>query len=560
MLVNLYIKNFALFEETSIDFSNGLNIISGETGSGKSILIKALSLLTARRISKNDIGKFADYSLVEASFLASHNLVNFLKDHGFDIEDNLVISRRFDQSSSQVKLNNRPITLAFLREVSSQLIDIHGQHDQLIVLNKANYLNILDSFDGTLDKVKKDLRENLARLKNIEGELASLDLDQTQANREIDLLKFQIDEIDDFDFSNYDEERLSQEHKKLSNQTLILKTLGQIKDEFGTEFSRHSLKDTINEVYAKIIDISSYDKELKVFQSQITDIREQINDLSREIDYYYDSFVIDEHRLSELEQIFKQFQNLKRKYGQNIDEIQAFHSEAINRLKRLENLEAIREQLQTKVNEIKAENNKIAKNLTALRNKTSLKLESDMQTQLREMNMAHVNFEIKMTTSPVIDKDGQDDIDFLISTNKGQDMKSLSSVASGGEISRFMLALKALLADKEEVLTLVFDEIDTGISGRTADIVGNKLQEIAKERQVIVITHLPQIASRGEAHHLLEKRVKDNITYSTVLTLNKEEKIHEVARLISSSQVSEQSLLSASQLIKEARNDTKKTN
>lgn len=553
MLTNLYIKNFALFDELSVDFDEGLNIISGETGSGKSILINALSLLLASRINKNFIGNFSNETIVEASFSIDEKLKNKLASYNIQAEDNLIISRRFTKNISTIKINNRPVNISVLEDFSQSLMDIHGQNSQLVILNKNNYIKIIDSFDDRTKEIKQSLRNNISNLRQMNEKLLSIDLSEDEVLREIDILQFQIDEIKSFDFKNFDEESLSREHKKLSNLTDIISSVKLIQSILSEGYQKSSLKDYVNEIYSELLDINEFDESLEEFVSRMIDIKELINEFSRDIDSYYYSIDIDEERLNDIDRIFTKYQTLKRKYGSDINDILNFYKSSKLRLEELKNIEDLRNNINFDIDKINKNNKTLSDELTKIRKQITEQLEKKMILELSQMNMGNLKFKILINNKKTIDESGQDNIDFMISTNKGQEMKSLNQVVSGGEISRFMLALKAVLADIEEVQTIVFDEIDTGISGFTADVVGDKLMKISKKRQLIVITHLPQIASKADNHYLIKKETFDNITQSKLYRLSHEDKINEVARLISGANITQSTLNSAEELIKNAK-------
>lgn len=553
MLINLYLKNFALFDEINIDFEEGLNIISGETGSGKSILLRAMSLVLGGRVNKSIIGNFAKETIVEATFSPIKGQKELLDRFGLSEDDNIIITRRVGPSSSIIKVNNRSFNISSLEDLSQSLMDIHGQHSQLIVLNKSNYLKIIDAFDEETIKIKEQLRLNLKQKLVYQTELADIELNPEEALREADILQFQIDEIEAFNFDSFNQEELDVEYKKLANMTEIIKGINQIRVIFSEGYQRSSLKDYINEIYQILVDLDQYDLQIKEFEERTVDVIEAINDLSRDIDQYSYSIDLDEERLKEIEDLFVQFQNLKRKYGADIEEIKSFHKKSRERLERINNIESVRDDLNKKIYDIEKDNLKLAMELHNLRKKIIISLQEKILLELKEMNMKNISFIIDLQRADQISDQGFDKIDFLISTNKGQDMKSLASVASGGEISRFMLALKAVLADYEDVQTLVFDEIDTGISGMTADVVGDKLVKIAKKRQLIVITHLPQIASKSDSHYLIVKMVNDKNTLSKISKLGDQEKVLEVARLISGSTITDSTIKSAEELISNAK-------
>lgn len=551
MLINLYVKNFAIIEEVNIDFGSGLNILSGETGSGKSLLIKALNLLKGDRFSRDYLGNFADKTIVEAVFNSNENINNILIDNNFDIEDNIILTRQFTETSSITKINNRACSIKFLNYVTNLLYDVHGQHSNLIILDKANYIKILDDFDNETIGLKKNLSENLFNINKLYTKLKDLDLSEEEISREKDILEYQINEIEDFDFKSYDEEKLNKEYKKLSNQKELIDKTSILLD-FLTENNRnHSFRELTHILYDQIKAIENIDEDFSDISSDAINIVELTNDLSKKVESYLYTLNIDEERLQIIEQLFATFQNLKVKYGRTIDEILEFLENIKNRYTLLNNIDAQTKEMNYEISQLKLNNIEIAKKLNSKRKKIAKKLEEKIVNELEEMNMENVHFKIKFDKKESIQKDGFDDIDFMISTNKGQDLKSLSQVSSGGEISRFMLAMKSSLSENDDIQTVVYDEIDTGISGKTADIVGDKLKKISKNIQLIVISHLPQIAAKSDYHYILYKQEDENITRSFVKQLDIDGKIKEIARLISGSDITKNSLISAKELLEE---------
>lgn len=554
MLLNLYIKNFAIIEEINIDFEKGLNILSGETGSGKSLVLKAIGLLKGERFNKDYIGSFSNNTIVEATFSSNEILNNLLQANEYDIDENLILTRQFSDTSSITKVNNRACNIKFLATLSKYLFDIHGQHSSLEILDKSNYIDIIDKFDAKTIEHKNLLSTNLAKVKNLVEENSKLDLTPEEVEREKDLLKFQIKEINSFDFSNYDEERLNKEYKKLSNQKELIDGTNQIIDIISQSNKNITLKELAHSVYEKLDDYSKYDEELTTLTSDALNIRELINDLSSSIENYSYSLEIDEERVQIIEDLFSSFQVLKIKYGRDTEEILSYLSNIEARYEIISNIESKRNSIQKEISKIEIENKEIATKLSNIRKNIITKLEKDIVVELNEMNMNYIDFEIYIEKKDEITKDGFDKIDFLISTNKGQELKSLSQVSSGGETSRFMLALKSVLSENEEIDTLIFDEIDTGISGKTADIVGNKLKKISKNLQLIVISHLAQIAAKSDSHYLISKNIINDKTRTSVNKLDKDEKVYEIARLISASDITDKSLSTAKELVEENKN------
>ncbi|MGF0039179.1 DNA repair protein RecN [Peptoniphilaceae bacterium SGI.131] len=549
MLINLSIKNFALIKEANIDFEDGFNIISGETGAGKSILLNAIALLKGGRFNKNFLGNFSDETLIEAIFSSNEKIDSILVENGIQVNENLIIHRRFTEKSSVTKINNQAVNLSILGQISDILFDIHGQHSQLIILNKANYVNIIDSFDASILNLKTDISKNLRDIRLLEKDYESFDMSEDEILRQRDILTYQIEEIEEFDFDSYDEEAFNSEYKKLSNQTEILeginKSLYIINDG-----KNQSLKDMLNYLDELLSDISDFDKSLEDYSSKLIGIKEEVYDLARELEHYSYSLDVDEDRILEIERIFQTLQNLKRKYGKNIDDIVAFYEDARKKLFRLKNIENEKQTIYNSIEKLKRENFKLAEAIHSKRLAVIKRLEGDITSELNEMNMNYILFKIELSKLDKVGEDGFDSVDFLISTNKGQELKSLSQVSSGGEISRFMLALKAVLADNDKVETLIFDEIDTGISGKTANIVGQKLKKISNVRQLLVITHLPQIASQANTHFLISKKEVESKTLSSISKLDYDDRVREIARLISGQDITDLTISSAEELLK----------
>lgn len=551
MLINLYVKNFAIIKEINIDFQKGLNILSGETGSGKSLLLKALSILKGDRFNKDYIGVFADKTIIEAIFTSNERINQILIDNDIDVDSNIVLSRTFTENISITKINNRACNIKFLGEISSILFDIHGQHSNLVVLNKSNYISLIDKFNEKADEYKTKLSNNLRQLQILNKENEALNMSDDEIEREKDLLLYQINEIESFDFDNYDEESLNKEYKKLSNQSELITGTNSIIN-FMSESSRiPSMKEMSQILYDNLVDLENLDEDLKPLVSDALNIRELIKDLSAQIERYSYNLDIDDERIQIIEDLFSSFQVLKLKYGRNSEEILAFLEDNKKRYKIVSNIHARRSEIEKEILNIEKENINISEKLNAIRKDIIKYLESKIIDELNEMNMQYIDFKIDIRQREKITKEGFDEVDFLISTNKGQELKSLSEVSSGGEISRFMLAMKAAFIEKDDIDTIIFDEIDSGISGKTADIVGNKLKKISNHVQLIVISHLAQIASKADVNYLLEKKEIDGITQSNVEKLDYDKTVREIARLISGSDITEKSLISAKELLKE---------
>lgn len=551
MLINLFVKNFAIIKELNINFYKGLNILSGETGSGKSLLLKTLSILKGERFSKDFIGNFSDKTIIEAVFSSNSNVKNILEENGIEVDENIILTRIFTHNSSITKINGRACNIKFMNKISSMLYDIHGQHSQLIVLNKSNYISIIDKFNNKTKEFKNNISKNIKLINDLIIQKDDLNISDDELEREKDLLNYQINEIESFNFDDYDEEALNNEYKKLSNQSELVVGTNSIINAINESNRSLSLKDMINIIYDKLQDLENYDNHLKDYSSDALNIKELIYDLSNNIENYSYTLDMDDERIQVIEDIFSSFHVLKLKYGKTAEEILEYLAQIKKKYDNLVNIDKIKKSLEDQISKLTNENVIMSDKLTKIRKEIIKDLEKKIILELHEMNMQNIQFEISIKKKDKINKEGQDDIDFLISTNKGQELKSLSLVSSGGEISRFMLALKAVFVTNDEIDTIIFDEIDTGISGKTADIVGNKLKKISDECQLLVISHLAQIASKADNHYLLFKETSENATMTNLIHLNEEEQIREIARLISGSDITDNSLQAAKELLKE---------
>lgn len=550
MLINLHVKNFAIIKELNIDFEEGLNILTGETGSGKSLILKAISFIKGERFNKDYLSNFGDKTLIEAVFTTNNKINSFLKDHGYDLNENIIISRSFSNNSSISKINNSACNVKLLSELGDMLFDIHGQHSQLIMLNKSNYIDLIDKFDTKTIELKADISKNLRYIDKLNKEIGELNLSDDEIEREKDLLKYQINEIEKFDFDNYNEEKLNSEYKKLTNQSELIKGIDNLLEIIKNSNKFDSLFELSSTAYNSMLDLRKLDTDLNEITSDVLNIRELIRDLGNKLENYSYTLEIDEERVQVIEDLFSNFQVLKLKYGRSKEEILLFLSEIKKRYNVINDIHNKKSELVKQISKLDSENKKYAEKLTNLRKAIIKNLEIDIIDQLSQMNMQHINFKISILTLEKIKNNGQDDIDFLISTNKGQELKSLNQVSSGGEISRFMLALKSVFVEKDDINTIIFDEIDAGISGKTADIVGNKLKDISNKVQLIVISHLAQISSKAEHHYLITKKIINEQTISFVEKLNKDERELEIARLISGSDITENSIKSARELLR----------
>lgn len=559
MLSELYIENFAIINKLNINFSNNFNVLTGETGSGKSILIEAIELLTGQRFKKDFIGKNGNRSIVEGTFyIEDKRKIEKLSEYGVYPEDNLIIiSRESDKKGKSTnRINGRITTLSTISNITQYLIDIHGQNENQSLLRKDNYINLIDSYDKSqkINDYLKDLKLILDERKIQEENLKKLNIDETEKDREIDLIKFQLKEIEELNLEEINEESLETEFHKLNN-------INDLKNETSKLLSlfENNVYDepSIKEMLGKSVNISEnmlqYDKNWENINNTLKSIYYDIDELSHDISSYSDGLFYDEEKLFNINTIIEKLTDLKRKYGDNIPEILKYKEKISKRLIELYDIEAYRNNILLNIRKLDKDAFNIAKKITDIRKEISLHLEKEILRNLKDLNMKNAEFKISIKDIEKINYRGKDKVEFLIKTNVGQDLKPLNDIASGGELSRIMLGFKSVLANMDNIDTLIFDEIDTGISGRTAQIVGEKIMEIAKDRQVIVISHLPQIAVLADYHLLILKEQINEGTISNVKPIMDSDRIEEISRLIGGVNITDITRLQAKEMLTQAQ-------
>ncbi|MDK7755428.1 MAG: DNA repair protein RecN [Peptoniphilus harei] len=551
MLLELNIENFAIIENMKIEFEPGLNVLTGETGSGKSIIIDSLGLVLGQRANKDIIKKGKDRAFIEAVFSSyDEETKDLLLEYGIESGDLVVVSKEIREKGPTItRVNNRTVTSQILSKISSHLIDIFAQHESISLMDNKNQLKLIDDFSG------KDQEELLGNLKDLVHEINSLKNEyhekstmEQNKDREIDLLEYQIKEIEDAGLSDYDDEELYDDFNVLNNMTDTLIKLSEAKALINEGYDTSSLEDILDKVIANVVEVTRYNKDLKEVEENLEDIRFRISDIAKDIDRYVSSSEVDEERLQFLRERIDLVNNLKLKYGNNVKAINSFYEEISERLRFLQNFEDNLNKLLRQIEEKEAEAIVLAEKISQNRKKTSEILEKKVEEEINKLNIKDAKFKIEIKEKE-LSFDGIDKIEFLIAPNLGQDLMPMAKVASGGEMSRIMLGFKSIIAEKDNIPTLVFDEIDTGISGKTAQIVGNKIKEVSKDRQVIVISHLPQIVALADTHFAIKKDVVNNSTISTIDKLNYDERVNEVARLIGGMNVSEIAIETAKEMI-----------
>ncbi|OLS03946.1 DNA repair protein RecN [Tissierella creatinophila] len=557
MLVELNIRNFAIIKDLRVQFTRGLNLLTGETGSGKSIIIEALGIILGGRGTKELIRTGEEKSFLQAVFLVEHldKMKSLLDKHGIEIEENrlLIISREISlHYPSMSRINGRTVTLSILNEITSNLVDIFAQHEHQSLLNIVNHKTLIDSFG---DKDFKDLKLGI-KIKHIEytkekKALSQMNLDSSQREREIDLLRYQIEEIENSNLDNEDEVELENEFNKISNIKSIKSSIEEILEEFNSDnYEKISVLKSINRSVGILNNILKYDSNLKEFFDRLEDINFELRDISDELNHYSENMDINEEKLYDLNEKIDILNRLKKKYGNTIEEILKYKENASNKLEKLLNYEYEIENHKTMVRKYEKELNDLSLELSNKRKIIAKELEKRISYELKDLNMGNITFKVNFSKNSILLSDGFDIIEFLISTNIGEDLKSMSKIVSGGEMSRIMLGFKSILADYDGIPTLIFDEIDTGISGRTAQVVGEKIYDISKKRQVISISHLPQIAALADSHYVISKRLnKDKKINTNIVRLTDEERVIELGRLLGGVDVTDTTLKHAREML-----------
>ena len=555
MLAELFIDNFIIIKRNHIIFEDGFNVLTGETGSGKSLILEAINLLLGKKVNKDVIGRFSEKTTIEGIFILDEKNKKILEDNTiiFDEDDNkLIINRTIGKKSSTLRINGRIANLTSLREIAPILIDIYKQGDSNAFMNKSNYVYLIDSYSNDKETIdlKKTIRSLVGQRNEYLEKFENLNLTDEQISRERDLIEYQISEIDQVDLSNINEEEIDEEYKKLTSINEIREAIDNSKNILdSSDYDTISATEMINRSMTELSALTNLDEKLSVFYDRLSSLNDEIGDIYSEMDLYEENLVGDSYRQQELEDLMEVIFKLKRKYGHSIEDILDFYDNISKRLEELNEIDDLKNNLDKIINEIDGKLEKNALKLHETRNKKSKIIEEKINKSIRELNIKNGLLKIKISRKDKIEENGQDDVDFLIRTNKGEDLKSLQDTASGGEISRIMLAFKEIFADFDDVDTMIFDEIDTGISGRTAQIVGEKILDLSKTRQVISISHLPQIAALANNHLLISKKDEGDFTISSTKKIENKDRVEEIARLIGGVNITNKTIASASEML-----------
>ena len=541
MLRVLHVKNMALIEEEKIEFGDGLNILTGETGAGKSILIGSLGVALGSGSFKDYVPENADHASVELIFETQSGRVQaWLEEHDIpDMDGQIIISRSFRKGRSISRINGEVVPIGLVRELSSDLIDIHGQHEHQSLLYPKYHLQLVDDFAGEeLEKKKERCRMLYQAYASASQKLKEALRDAGDRAKNMDFISFEVSEIDDAGLRLGEDEELENRFRFLSNAQKIMEALSVVQRLTDGDGERDA-SSQISRASGELSAVASYDEELMQLQSTLSDAEGMLSDFTRALSGYIDAFSYDEQEFSEVSDRLDLINHLKMKYGRTIEDILSYRDARQQELDRLSNFDAYVSGLKAEVEKSRKELLEVCGDTTALRKTSAEKLTEQIVRSLRDLNFLDVRFEIHFEKLKEPSGNGMDEASFLISMNPGLPLRPLQHVASGGELSRIMLGIKTVMAKKDEIECLIFDEIDTGISGRTAQKVSEKMAQLSRDRQVIAITHLAQIASMADVHFLIEKRSEDGKTHTGVRQLTGEEITDELARILGGVQITD---------------------
>ncbi len=550
MLLNLHVKNLALIEEVDVDFEKGLIVLTGETGAGKSLILGSVNIALGNKASKDMIRKGTDYSLVELTFSVSETCAKQLKKYDIYMEeDNIItVTRKISEGRSISKINGETVNIKTLKNVMSLLIDIHGQHDHQSLLYTKNHLDILDKFakDSILE-LKEKIKEEYSKYTKLIKKLEEFNIDEGQKAREIEFAEYEVNEIESANLKPEEDVQVEEEFKKLSNSKEIVSALSEIYNALSYE-TAGGLGDIINKAVMDINSIKGMDEKISQFQTELYDIDNLCRELTSQIYDYNSGMDFNPEYVREVEERLDVINHLKLKYGNSIEEILRYKEEKEEYLEKLNNMTDEMESVKNQISELEGTLNNLCTKLSEQRKKAAKELVVLVKQALVDLNFIAVEFEIKCKRKESIGVNGFDNVEFMISTNPGESVKPLVKVASGGELSRIMLAIKSILATEDDIDTLIFDEIDTGISGQTAMKVAEKMAKISRNHQVICISHLSQIAAMADSHYLIKKTADENSTTTSIKKLTRQQSIEELVRINGGSGITEAGLIHATEM------------
>lgn len=543
MLKGLRIENLAIIDELDINLNKGLTVLTGETGAGKSIILDAISMIIGEKSRKEMIGKNSDNVYIEAEFLLNKNQVSKLDEIGYELDEELIISRDFDYDSNKVRVNGRRFNLSGLKDISSNILDIVGQHEHQYLLNSNNHIDLLDKFlDTSSFELKKELKKIIQEINVVNKEIEDIEKDKIDVLSKKELYNLIIKEIDNLKLKEDEEIELEQEYKLLFNSGIISEKLKYI----VSTLSSYELKGVRRELEK----ISEYGEEFNELYSRFDNIYEEYIDILSELEHKFNNIQNDDTKLNKVSLKLEKIRKIKVKYGKSIPELLIYSKELKDKLKLIDfSSEILNEKIKHR-DKLLYTYKEYSLKLSNMRKDKANYLKKLVSDELIELNMKNVIFDIEFKENEKLNLNGKDIVRFLISTNKGESLKDLSKIASGGEISRIMLALKIVFSKVDNISCLIFDEIDTGISGETVIKIAEKLKQLSKNVQIICVTHSPQIAAKADNHYYIYKEVKNDRTNTKIKYLNSDERVNEIARILSGDNITEASKIIVREMMK----------
>ena len=552
MLLQLSIKNFALIEELALDLNEGFTILAGETGAGKSILIDAINYVLGSKFNKDLIRTGEEKTFVEAICSIEDNgqLKEILDFYHIEYDDILIISREsFKNGKSVIRVNGKAIILSNLRKISEKVIDIHGQHSNQNLLNKDKHIEYLDSFGNIdLDKDFKKYKEAFIEFKDTKDKILSLGKNEDN-KKLVDYIKYQIEEIESAGLVVGEEESLTDRYNILSNYEKIKNSLAKSYGVLDSSINETSVLDSLDFVTREIGSIERHSEKAKSINERVNNIYYELQDLTRDIKNLLDQSYYDENELEEINSRMYKISLLKKKYGPSIEEILKYKEELEKQYDKIVNSEKIIKNLKDKLTAIEKKLDKYSKSIHEKRIDIGKIIEEKITKELQYVGLGKCRFKISIKYGESFNLKGKDKVQFMISTNPGEPIKAIEKIVSGGELSRIMLSLKSVFIDKDNTPTIIFDEIDTGISGRIAQCVAEKMYEISSKHQVFCITHLPQIASMSDNHYVVKKHTENEKTFTKIEKISEEKKIEEIAKMLGGVELTENTLINAREVI-----------
>ena len=548
MLSQLYIKNIAVIREADIEFGPGFNVFTGETGAGKTMLISAINGVLGARLNRDIIRSGEDSAAISALFTGiSDAAAQRIEELGYDAADREVLISREIGAKNSCKINGRPATMQILREIASELIDVHGQKDNHRLLDPQYHIEYIDDF-GELTELRESYRGIYRQMQEIRKKLRAMQQSDREKEQRIALLQYQVNEIETANLQPGEDEELSQRRDTIRNAERILKLTAEAKGLLDGGEDSDGAANMLTQLAEVLGKLSRFVPELSDAAAQVTEVSYTIHDVSGEISRYLDHLDFDPHSLDEIEDRLELIQSFKRKYGASIEEIQAYGQRAADQLREIQFSQEIIDDLVEQEKALLPQLAQAADELTSARHQAARNFLSRIKRELEFLNMPNVKLTVSADRCDYM-PNGQDELELLISSNAGEAPKPLAKIASGGELSRVMLSIKNVLAEKDQVGTAIFDEIDTGVSGSAAQKIGKKLQEVSRNRQVICVTHLAPVAACGDSHLFIHKDVEEGRTYTRVDLLSEEERVREIARIVSGDDITETALNNAREML-----------